>query len=152
MSNDFNGGFGRAGARREAIERFETVAGRARQIADAVDAFPPELRETAFWTLLNILDPEPREELEAELNVVTADRDRLAGRVDELGAFLALHAPDAPGRTIDPVAAAIYLLRQPGPLALYPVPAVGETLPTDGEVAPEVAPEPGRTMMPRRDV
>lgn len=143
MSNESNAGIGRVLARREAIDRFETVAGRAQQISDAVDAFPPQLREVAFYTLLNILDPDPRDELEAELNVVTADRDRLADLVDELGAFLAEHAPDAPGRTVDPVAAAIHLLKQ----SYARLPADSGPLPTGGTVVPGY----DRTMMSRRD-
>lgn len=43
----------------ERLERFDFVVVRMPKIAEVVNAFDPDLRQQAYYTLLGILDPEP---------------------------------------------------------------------------------------------
>jgi hypothetical protein len=112
------------------LARFDELVQRMPQVADAIAGFGESLRETAFWALVNIVDPTQPDSadvdvrgggkeagevraLQAKLALVQSQKDLLAGQLDRLAGFLAERYPGGFPLSGSPVVdSAIHVLRE----------------------------------------
>jgi hypothetical protein len=111
------------------LARFDELARCMPRVADAVAGFDEDLRETAFWALVNIVNPARPDDsvvdvtdgegpshqvraLQAELAAERSEKDRLAAQLDRLGRSIARHYPGAFPLSAPVVDSAIRLLTE----------------------------------------